>query len=145
MDDIDVYLKEDLGDEGDVTSESLFDDEEARANIIAKQRCVVAGLDEAKTVFERIGAEISLKFNDGEFVKENAVVTEIKGPVRAILKGERMTYEQYLSEYDNRLVELASTANTELMIVFCIIGLLVTIVVYEFLKKTIIKILSKNS
>ena len=31
MDEIDIYLEEDLGSEGDITSDALFTDERARA------------------------------------------------------------------------------------------------------------------
>ena len=90
MGDIDRYLQEDLREKGDITSDSLFTDENAEARIIAKEKCVVAGLEEAKTVFEKTGAKIELQVNDGDFVKEKTSVAEIKGPVRSILKGERL-------------------------------------------------------
>ena len=69
MDNIDTYLLEDLDKKGDVTSDSLFTDEAAKAHIIAKENCIVAGLEEAKLVFEKTGAEVKLQFNDGDFVK----------------------------------------------------------------------------
>ncbi len=90
MDNIDKYLLEDLDKKGDVTSDSLFTDEAAKAHIIAKEDCIVAGLEEAKLVFERSGAEVRLQVNDGDFVKEKTIVANIKGPVRSILKGERL-------------------------------------------------------
>ena len=90
MDDIDGYLQEDLEEGGDITSDSLFTNEKGEARIIAKEKCVVAGLEEAKKVFERTGAETKLLVNDGDFVKEKTVVAEVKGPVRSILKGERL-------------------------------------------------------
>jgi nicotinate-nucleotide pyrophosphorylase (carboxylating) len=90
MDDIDRYLKEDLGEEGDVTSDSLFTDELAKAKIIAKEDCVVAGLKEAKLLFEKTGAETELKVKEGDFIKKNTIVATIKGSARSILKGERL-------------------------------------------------------
>lgn len=90
MDDIDRFLKEDLGEEGDITSDSLFTDELAKAKIIAKEDCIVAGLKEAKSLFEKIGAETELKVKDGDFVKKNTIVATIKGSARSILKGERL-------------------------------------------------------
>jgi len=90
MDDIDRYLQEDLGEEGDITSDALFTDEGAHAFIIAREPCIVAGLEEAKIVFEKTGAETQLKVNDGDFVKEKTVVAEINGSIRSILKGERL-------------------------------------------------------
>ena len=90
MDDIDRFLKEDIGEEGDITSNSLFTDEVGHAHIIAKENCVVAGLEEIKMIFERTGAQIELLVNDGAFVKEKTIVAEVKGPVRSILMGERL-------------------------------------------------------
>ncbi len=90
MDDIDEFLKEDLGAEGDVTSDSLFTNETASAEIIAKEDCVVAGLEEAKKVFEKTGAKMTSEIDDGVFVKKGTIVAKIKGPARSILKGERL-------------------------------------------------------
>ncbi len=90
MDDIDRFLKEDIGEEGDITSNSLFTDEIAQAHILAKENCVVAGLEETKMVFERTGAQIELLVNDGDFVKEKTIVAEVKGSICSILMGERL-------------------------------------------------------
>lgn len=90
MDDIDLFLKEDLGKEGDITSESLFTNEIGKASIISKEDCIVSGLEEAKEVFGRTGAKINLKVEDGEQIKKNTIVAEVEGPLRSILKGERL-------------------------------------------------------
>ena len=90
MDDIDRFLKEDIGEEGDITSNSIFVEEISKAHILAKENCIVAGLEETRMVFERIGVCIDLLVNDGDFVKEKTIVAEIKGPVRSILLGERL-------------------------------------------------------
>lgn len=90
MDDIDRFLKEDLGREGDITSESLFTNEDAQAEIIAKEDCIVAGLEEMGIIFKRTGSETRPQTNDGDFVKRDTIVAKIKGPIRSILKGERL-------------------------------------------------------
>jgi nicotinate-nucleotide pyrophosphorylase (carboxylating) len=90
MDDIDRYLHEDLGKEGDITSNALFTDEKAEAYIIAKEECIVAGLEEAHKVFEKTGAHATLIVNDGDHVRAKTMVLEIDGPVRSFLKGERL-------------------------------------------------------
>jgi nicotinate-nucleotide pyrophosphorylase (carboxylating) len=90
MDEIDTYLKEDLGDVGDITSESLFSNETAKGKIICKEDCVIAGLEESKEVFERIGVEINLIVDDGNEIKKGTVVAEVSGFASAILKGERL-------------------------------------------------------
>ncbi len=90
MDDIDRFLKEDIGEEGDITSDALFKDEVAEARIIAKEDCVVAGLEEAKNVFKKTKAELKTHFIDGDFVSKNTVVVNVKGSIRSILKAERL-------------------------------------------------------
>ena len=90
MDEIDIYLQEDLNKIGDITSDSLFNDEKANAHIIAKNKCIIAGLEETKTIFQRTGAKTKLLVNDGDLVKEQTIIVEISGPVQSILKGERL-------------------------------------------------------
>ena len=90
MDDIDRYLTEDLGKEGDITSKSLFHNEVATAKIIAKEDCIVAGLEEVKIIFNKTGAKTKLQNNDGDFINKNTTVVKIKGPIRSILKAERL-------------------------------------------------------
>lgn len=90
MDEIDIYLREDLGDKGDITSNNLFSNELAKAKIIAHDDCIVAGLKEAVDVFKRTEAEPTLKVEDGEFIKKGTIVAEITGLARSILKAERL-------------------------------------------------------
>ena len=58
---IDLYLKEDLNDIGDITTDSLFTVEKGEAEIIAKEKCVVAGLEEAEKVFKKTKAKTKKK------------------------------------------------------------------------------------
>jgi nicotinate-nucleotide pyrophosphorylase (carboxylating) len=90
MNDIDRFLHEDLGNGTDITSDALFTDEKANADIIAKEDCIVAGLSEAQQVFKKTGARASLRIKDGAWVKKGTTVLEIKGSARSILKGERL-------------------------------------------------------
>jgi nicotinate-nucleotide pyrophosphorylase (carboxylating) len=90
MDEIDRFLREDLGKIGDITSDALFTKQTARAIIISKEDCIVAGLIEARQVFKKIGATARSLVQDGSMVKKDTTVLEIKGPVRSILKGERL-------------------------------------------------------
>ena len=90
MDDIDRFLSEDLGTKGDITSNALFTKQIARATIIAKGDCVIAGLQETQQVFKKVGASTRLLFRDGTAIKNGNMVMEIQGSVRSILKGERL-------------------------------------------------------
>ncbi|MFH1100927.1 MAG: carboxylating nicotinate-nucleotide diphosphorylase [Methanobacteriota archaeon] len=90
MDDIDRYLREDLGTEGDITSESLFTDEKGQGIIIAKESCIVAGLEEAMSVFTKTGAQAAALVQDGSRVHHQTTVLKVAGSIRSILKGERL-------------------------------------------------------
>jgi len=75
---------------GDVTSEAVIpEDLEAEAVIIAKQDGVIAGLKEAKALFEHFGVKVELKVKDGDEVKKGTIVIKLKGNARKILLVER--------------------------------------------------------
>ncbi len=75
---------------GDITSETVIpEDLEARAVIIAKQDGVIAGLEEAKALFEHFGVKAKLKARDGNEVKKGDVLIELEGNARKILLVER--------------------------------------------------------
>ncbi len=75
---------------GDVTSEAVIpEDVKAKAVIIAKQEGVIAGVEEAKALFEHFGVEVDVKKHDGEEVKRGDVVLELLGNARSILLVER--------------------------------------------------------
>ncbi|MEA2055759.1 MAG: carboxylating nicotinate-nucleotide diphosphorylase [Candidatus Thermoplasmatota archaeon] len=121
MDDIDNFLNEDLGDEGDITSDAIFTSEMAQAQIIAKDGCVVAGLEEAKIVFEKVGAKMDLKVNDGEFVEEKTIIAEIKGQIKSILNGERLALNfigrmSGIATETKKLVDLCHKINPDVRI-----------------------------
>jgi nicotinate-nucleotide pyrophosphorylase (carboxylating) len=82
------YLNEDLSG-GDVTSDALLGDETAVGAIIAKEDCVVAGLEEATGLFEGHGLKVGSDFKDGDEVKRGDEVLRIEGKARAILEVER--------------------------------------------------------
>ena len=86
--DILEFLEEDIGS-GDITTEALLGDEEATGVIIAKERCVMAGLAEAKLVFEQFGLQVKLVAADGQLIKKPGPVLTVTGKAHAILKGER--------------------------------------------------------
>ena len=90
MDDIDRFLLEDLNQKGDITSDALFEDEHATADITAKEECVVAGLEEAELVFTRSGAYFDAAVADGMQVQPKTIVATVSGPIRSILKAERL-------------------------------------------------------
>ncbi len=121
MDDIDRFLREDVGKKGDITSDALFTKEKARAVIISKEDCVVAGLEEAQQVFKKVGASVRLLSKDGDSVQRGNPVMEMNGFVRSILKGERLALNiigmmSGISTETTRIVHLCQKINPDVTI-----------------------------
>jgi nicotinate-nucleotide pyrophosphorylase (carboxylating) len=74
---------------GDVTSEAVVPDVACRAVVRAKGRGVVAGLLEARTLFEHFGVTVRERIPDGRAVVPGTVLLELDGPARTILLVER--------------------------------------------------------
>ena len=74
---------------GDVTSETVVPDVICRAVIRAKDAGVVAGLAEARALFEHFGVTVRQHSADGRAVAPGATLFELDGPARAILLVER--------------------------------------------------------
>ena len=88
---IELALKEDIGP-GDITTDNLIDPElSGVGTIIAKEPIVLAGMDVAAKVFQRLDPHISFKpcYKDGDSVKSGANIVTISGDLRALLTGER--------------------------------------------------------
>ena len=88
---IDMALSEDIGP-GDITTDYLIDEfATGDAVIVAKENLILAGSSVAECVFKTLdpGIDIFRTFRDGDEVKKGDVVMEIKGKMRALLKGER--------------------------------------------------------
>ena len=85
-------LQEDIG-LGDVTTNvTVAQETMARAELVAKEDFVVAGLDVAAEVFRQLDKEISFEkiSRDGHSVKKGEVIAWIKGSAMLLLQGERV-------------------------------------------------------
>jgi nicotinate-nucleotide pyrophosphorylase (carboxylating) len=94
LDELDALLQRELRADapyGDKTTEAVGLSGEARAEILAKQDLVVAGLPAALRTFELADASCSwaILAEDGERVSKGTVVAKVYGPVCAILLAER--------------------------------------------------------
>ena len=85
-------LAEDLGRNGDVTSAATIS-AEARfsADLAARERIVVAGLDIAEAFFRRLDADLAADklVTDGDLVEAGTVLMRITGNARSMLAAER--------------------------------------------------------
>jgi len=88
---INLALREDIGP-GDITTDNLIPKEmKGRGIIIAKEPLILAGLDVAKQVFTILDSSVEFvsEYEDGDRIEDKKPILEIKGPLRALLKGER--------------------------------------------------------
>ena len=85
-------LEEDLRPRGDITTNLVnTKDKIIKAQIIAKQNGVIAGLEFCKTAFKLIGREsiFTKKISDGKKIKKNKVIAIIRAKIKTILIAER--------------------------------------------------------
>ncbi len=90
--DLERFLREDLGRRGDVTTKRLFGTRtlDAEARLYAREDVVAAGISEAAAVFERLGAKVTSRAAEGTLVRAGASLLTVRGIVQAILTGERL-------------------------------------------------------
>ncbi len=84
-------LTEDIGP-GDVTTDSIVPaDAMMRGRIIAKQDGIIAGLDVAQAVYQRIDAEVDFlpQVDEGARVTDRQVLALVSGRTRSLLTAER--------------------------------------------------------
>ncbi len=98
---IDMALAEDIGT-GDITTDYLVPKHsQGRGIIVAKEGLVLAGLDIAKMVFQRLDSKVCLKsaYEDGAEIACGETVLLLEGSLRAILTAERpaLNFLQHLS------------------------------------------------
>ena len=88
---IDMALAEDIS-VGDITTDYLVPPDMAGTGVIvAKEDLVLAGLDVALQVFQRLDPQIRMDstFKDGDAVSRGETILEIRGRLDALLSGER--------------------------------------------------------
>ncbi len=84
-------LDEDIAG-GDVTTEALVSrDTRARADLIARDNCILAGIGVCARVFKELDEKLSIETckKDRDNVSEGETVLSISGPARPILTAER--------------------------------------------------------
>jgi nicotinate-nucleotide pyrophosphorylase (carboxylating) len=115
-------LQEDIGD-GDHTSDACIPaTASGRAQLLAKERGVVAGVDLAKRIFHSvdIGLKVEILIEDGEQIGPGNVVLTVSGASHSILKAERLVlnFMQRMSgiaTQTNRLVRMLEGTHAKLL------------------------------
>ncbi len=105
---VDRALVEDLG-WGDATTEALIPgDQEGIASIMAKEEGILAGIDIANKVFQRVdpALRVAILIADGAQINPGSMIAKVEGNVASILKAERVALN-----FLQRLSGIASETN----------------------------------
>jgi nicotinate-nucleotide pyrophosphorylase (carboxylating) len=89
---IGLALSEDLGETGDITSHAFIPEaSRSKARIVAREACIVSGLEVALEVFRRVDPtlEVTPRCAEGDLVAEGSSLINLYGSSRSILSGER--------------------------------------------------------
>jgi nicotinate-nucleotide pyrophosphorylase (carboxylating) len=74
---------------GDITSQYVLEQQDCKADIIAKEELILAGLYEIIRIFKHYGVEVSSKFHDGDQIRSGEIILSLHGDAHAILLVER--------------------------------------------------------
>lgn len=89
---ISLALAEDLGERGDLTSQTLIPlAARGTVQVVARQAGVLAGLPLVASVFANLDPDVTVtpRVADGDRLTRRTVVADVSGPVRSLLTGER--------------------------------------------------------
>lgn len=89
---IEIAIKEDIGD-GDHTSLACIpENSEGKAQLLVKEKGIIAGVNLAKKIFNRIDPNITFNqlLNDGDKINFGDIAFIIEGKSQSILKAERL-------------------------------------------------------
>jgi len=114
-------LNEDIAT-GDVTAELIAANKEAQAQLICREEAILCGRDWFNHAFYLLDNTIEIHwfFKEGQRLKENDVVCEVKGNARHILSSERtaLNFLQTLSataSTTNRYVKAVAGSNCKIL------------------------------
>ena len=116
-------LYEDLGQNGDITSNSIIDIEsEDSFYMTAREEGTISGIFLACLTFELVdkNLEFTPNIKDGDKVKKGDVIAKIKGKTRSILSGERtalnfLSHLSGIATSTNQMVELISKTKAKIV------------------------------
>ncbi len=97
---VSLALREDVG-KGDVSAALLPADQVISASLICRESAVLCGTHWFNAVFRELDPEITIEWtaHDGDYVRPDNVLCQIRGHARAVLTGERsaLNFLQLLS------------------------------------------------
>jgi nicotinate-nucleotide pyrophosphorylase (carboxylating) len=89
---IENAINEDIGDGDHSTLACIQKGVKGKAQLIIKQKCILAGMEVAPLVFSKLYAFMNFKKykNDGDEVDKGDIAFEVEGEISAILSAERL-------------------------------------------------------
>lgn len=83
-------LQEDIGD-GDITARLIPEQQQANARVICRQEAVICGVAWVNEVFRQVDSHVEINWlvKDGDHVKQDQPLYEMKGSARSLLTAER--------------------------------------------------------
>lgn len=88
-----VGLEEDMGQQGDVTSQAILGESAViNGHILAKADGVLAGIDALLLVYTQIDPDVQIKVHlaDGVALRAGDCIAEVRGSAHSVLQGERL-------------------------------------------------------
>ena len=116
-------LYEDLGHQGDITSNSVID-KNLQNSFVLKSRAdgVISGIQVAELSFKILDSSLNFKkkFSDGSIVKKEDIIATIDGFASSILSAERtalnfLSHLSGIASATNEMVNLISETNTKIV------------------------------
>jgi nicotinate-nucleotide pyrophosphorylase (carboxylating) len=88
---VELALREDLGDAGDVTSQAVVPDDERSAILWSKDTGILAGEEVFAAVFRAVDPGVSVRFDahDGAVLAQGMRVAQVRGKALSLLSAER--------------------------------------------------------
>lgn len=119
---IDDAIAEDIGPGDHSSNCSIPAEAEGKMKLLVKEEGIIAGIDVAKRVFEKVDPAIKMNvlMKEGEPVKPGDIVFTLQGPERALLRSERLALNlmQRMSGIATRthhIVKLIEGTSTKLL------------------------------
>ncbi len=119
---VELAIKEDIGDGDHSSLGSIAHGTQGKAKLIVKDTGVIAGVNLAEYIIQRIDPNIQFNtfIEDGSKVSQGDIAFSVEGSVHAILQAERLmlNFMQRMSgiaTYTNRLVDIISGTNAQLL------------------------------
>ncbi len=117
---IDLALEEDLQDNGDITSESIFSNEKHVFKLMSKDKGVLCGIDVFIMAIHRIDSKVIItkNFSDGNIIDKGDIIAKVSGSVLSILRAERtsLNFISLLSAIATKTSKFVKEANGRLII-----------------------------